>query len=117
MENVKEYFVNNSTIRIVFGDIMETKAEVIASSDDSHITMRGGVSKAIRMKEGTMAIKNDAGKYVPAEVGDVVVTTAGSLQQKYIFHIITMILDSYTDRSGLFTKDDMHQYIINNSIF
>ena len=116
MENVKEYFVNNSTIRIVFGDIMETKAEVIASSDDSHITMRGGVSKAIRMKEGTMAIKNDAGKYVPAEVGDVVVTTAGTLLQKYIFHIITMSFDSYTDRSGLFSKDDMHQYIINNSI-
>ncbi len=56
MENVKEYFVNNSTIRIVFGDIMETKAEVIASSDDSHITMGGGVSRSIRMKEGSLAI-------------------------------------------------------------
>ena len=116
MENVKEYFVNNSTIRIVFGDITASSAEVIVSSDDTLITMGGGVSRSILMAEGTGIIKHDARKNVPAEVGDVVVTTAGTLSQKYIFHIITMSLDSYTDRSGLFSKDDMHQYIINNSI-
>lgn len=116
MENVKEYFVNNSTIRIVFGDIMASNAEVIVSSDDTRITMSGGVSRSILMAEGTGVIKNDAHKNIPAEVGDVVVTTAGTLLQKYIFHVITMNYDSYEDRTGMFTKDDMHQYIINNSI-
>ena len=116
MENVKEYFVNNSTIRIVFGDITASNAEVIVSSDDTRITMGGGVSKSILMAEGTGIIKHDARKNVPAEVGDVVVTTAGKLLQKYIFHVITMNIDSYEDRTGMFTKDDMHQYIISNSI-
>ena len=49
----KEYHINNSSISIIFGDILQTKAEVIVSSDDTNINMRGGVSGAICRKEGT----------------------------------------------------------------
>ena len=90
MAQVKEYHINNSSISIYFGNILQTKADVIVSSDDTNITMGGGVSGAIRREEGTGAISQDVNKKTPAEVGDVIVSTAGSLPQMYIFHVITL---------------------------
>lgn len=85
MEQSKEYNINNSTIKIIFGNILDSQTEVIVSSDDLHITMGGGVSRAIRQKEGTSAIGLDVQKKVPADIGDVVVSTAGTLPQKTYF--------------------------------
>lgn len=69
LENIqqcKEYHINNSTIKIVFGNLLDSQAEVIVSSDDSNITMSGGVSMAIRRKEGTGSIRLDVSKRTPA---------------------------------------------------
>ena len=78
IQQCKEYHINNSTIKIIFGNILDSQVEVIVSSDDCHITMGGGVSMAIKRKEGTGAIMLDAKKNIPAEIGDVVVSTAGT---------------------------------------
>lgn len=118
MGQIKEYHINNSIIKIVFGNILDSQAEVIVSSDDSNITMGGGVSKAIRDKEGTNAITNDAWKRTPANIGDVVISTAGTLPQKNIFHIITIDYNGLSplSRSQEVSVDDIHQYIIGHSI-
>lgn len=118
MGQIKEYHINNSTIKIIFGNILDSQAEVIVSSDDCNITMGGGVSMAIRCKEGTEAISRDVKKNVPADIGDVVVSTAGTLPQKKIFHVITI---GYYGHNHLNTFeeisiDDIHQYIIGHSI-
>ena len=81
LENIqqcKEYHINNSIIKIIFGNLLDSQAEVIVNSDDSNITMGGGVSMAIRRKEGTGAIRLDVSKKTPAEIGDVVVSSAVS---------------------------------------
>lgn len=118
MEQKKEYYINNSTIKIIFGDILDSQAEVIVSSDDCNISMGGGVSWAIKRKEGTDAIENDVKKKVPAEIGDVVVSTAGTLPQKNIFHVITIDYKSIEQSMipEMISKDDVHQYIIGHSI-
>lgn len=118
MVQVKEYHINNSTIRIIFGNILDSKAEVIVSSDDCNITMGGGVSMAIRCKEGTDVIRQDVRKNVPADIGDVVVSTAGTLPQKNIFHVITIGYYGLNRLNTLeeISKDDIHQYIIGHSI-
>ena len=118
MEQSKEYHINNSTIKIVFGNILNSQAEVIVSSDDCNITMGGGVSWAIRQKEGTDAISNDVKKFIPADIGDVVISTAGTLPQKNIFHVITIGYNglNYTNLSEGISKDDVHKYIIGHSI-
>lgn len=118
MEQEKEYHINNSTIKIIFGNIVDSQAEVIVSSDDSNITMGGGVSMAIRRKEGTEAIQLDVKKKTPAEIGDVVVSTAGTLPQKCIFHVITIDYNSMSKWNipGAVSKEDIHQYIIGHSI-
>jgi len=114
----KEYYVNNSTIKIIFGNILDSQADVIVSSDDCNITMGGGVSWAIRQKEGTDAIRLDVKKKVPADIGDVVVSTAGTLPQKNIFHVITIGYNglNQANLSEGISKDDVHKYIIGHSI-
>lgn len=118
MEQREVYHINNSTIKIIFGDILDSSAEVIVSSDDCYITMGGGVSKAIRQREGTEAIRLDVKKKVPADIGDVVVSTAGTLPQKNIFHVITIGRQTLKQShvTEVISEEDIHSYIIGHSI-
>ena len=118
MEHGKEYHINNSSIRIIFGNILQTRAEVIVSSADSNISMGGGVSGAICQEEGTGAIFQDVDKLVPAEVGDVIVSTAGSLPQLYIFHVITCDYATVGQSkiAETVSREDIQKYIIGHSI-
>ena len=63
--NTRKYYYNNSTMTIVFGNILDSKAEVIVSSDDTGISMAGGISGAI-LKAGGEIIREDAQKKLPA---------------------------------------------------
>jgi O-acetyl-ADP-ribose deacetylase (regulator of RNase III) len=85
----RTYGVGKCTLTLEFGDLTSSTAEALVSSDDSFITMGGGVSAAI-LRAGGESILRDAAKKVPAEPGTVVVTTAGSLRAKYVFHAITL---------------------------
>ena len=52
----RTYSVGSSTIKVIFGNIVESRAEVIVSSDDTWISAGGGVSYAIndfRIDDGT----------------------------------------------------------------
>ena len=84
----KSYKFRNSVLTLRFGNIVESGAEVIVSSDDDHLSMGGGVSKSI-LEAGGKEIYLDARKFVPCKVGDVVVTSAGRLPQKYVFHAVS----------------------------
>ena len=53
MEQEKEYRINNSTIKIIFGNILDSKAEVIVNSSGSKMTMGGGLTRAIREAGGS----------------------------------------------------------------
>jgi len=83
------YRFGRSQLALEFGDITTSEAQVLVSSDDRYLTMGGGVSAAIRGAGGN-AIALDAAKKVPAALGSVVVTTAGSLPAQHIFHAVTI---------------------------
>ena len=87
--NSRTYRFGKANLTVEFGDITTSKAEIIVSSDDNYITMGGGVSGSI-LRAGGQEILLDAAKKVPAQLGDVVVTTAGGLNAQYIFHAITI---------------------------
>ena len=89
MQRRHTYQVGESTLSLEFGDITTSKADVLVSSDDSYLTMGGGVSAAIRRAAG-QGILLEVAKKIPAELGDVVVTGAGSLPAKHVFHAITI---------------------------
>jgi O-acetyl-ADP-ribose deacetylase (regulator of RNase III) len=85
----RRYRVGPSTITVRFGDITASGSEVLVSSDDFELSMGGGVSQAILAAAGPR-ILDDARKRAPARVGDVVVTSAGRLPARYLFHAITI---------------------------
>ena len=114
----RKYKFNNSVLKLIFGDIMDSKAEVIVSSDDTGISMAGGVSKVIREAGGDI-IREDAPKKLPAQVGDVIVSTAGSLEhQKYVFHCLTLNYEHKFEvfEGKLTNSEEMNKYIIRHSI-
>jgi O-acetyl-ADP-ribose deacetylase (regulator of RNase III) len=85
----RTYEIGHSRVTLIFGDITGSKADALVSSDDYMLSMGGGVSAAIRQAAGAR-VAADASKMVPARVGDVVVSTAGDLQAKYVLHAITI---------------------------
>lgn len=111
------YRFKNSQLKVIFGDITDSNAEVIVSSDDAMLSMGGGVSRAISRCAGE-ALWTDKIKFIPAKLGDVVVTSAGDLSSKYLFHAIT-IGSKHLDERFDIAKDndfDINRFIIENSI-
>lgn len=91
---------------------MNSKAEVIVSSDDTEITMGGGVSACI-LRDGGASIQQDARKKLPAKIGDVVVSTAGDLDfQKYIFHCMTIGVSD----TELSSQEELNSYILQHTV-
>ncbi|SFC45587.1 Type I restriction-modification system, DNA methylase subunit [Xylanibacter ruminicola] len=114
----RSYKFNNSTLTIRFGDVVTSDAEVIVSSDDTEISMGGGVSQSI-LEAGGEFIKEDAQKKLPAMLGDVVVSTAGKLtNQKFIFHCLTIDYDHDMSfyKEKLSGPTSMNDYIINHCV-
>ena len=102
--------IGNSEVKVISGDICESKCEVIVSSDDSRLTQGGGVSRAIACAGGD-DIRRQIASLIPVDLGDVAVTTAGKLPQKYIFHAVTIDLEkSRTIDEGL------QDFIVRNSV-
>ena len=114
----RTYKFNNSTLTIRFGDVITSKAEVIVSSDDTEISMGGGVSQSI-LEAGGEFVKEDAQKKLPAMLGDVVVSTAGKLaNQKFIFHCLTIDYDRDMSfyKEKLSGQTSMNDYIISHCV-
>ena len=85
----RTYRVGPSTITLAFDNILKSDAQVLVSSDDYMLSMGGGVSAALRIGAGD-ALVAEAAKAVPAKTGDLVVTSAGKLGARYVFHAITI---------------------------
>lgn len=115
MERV--YQINNSTLRVIFGDITSSTTDVIVSSDDEHLTMGGGISKAIRMKTG-QDIYNETKKHTPACLGDVIVTGAYEMPHKYVFHSITISKDKRLIKLNNIEEDtiELQKFIVRNIV-
>ena len=111
------YHFKNSQIKVVFGDITQSTSEVIVSSDDCYLSMGGGVSGMIRKCAGD-TIFNDVKKHIPAKLGDVIVTGAGNILCKYIFHIVTIGKKHLSlNRISQYESDhNIKRYVIENSI-
>jgi O-acetyl-ADP-ribose deacetylase (regulator of RNase III) len=86
---ITEYKINDTTFCVAYGDITKLTADVLVSSDDNYLSMGGGVSMALLIAGGEV-VRQEARKHIPLRIGDVVVTTAGNLSAKYIFHAVTI---------------------------
>lgn len=113
----RQYTFNKSILTVKFGNIIDTHAEVVVSSDDCYVTMGGGVSRAI-YKAGGESIMRDAQKLVPVPLGDVIVTTAGVMEhQKYVFHCITIDKKRRMQiNAHEVTEEDVLNYLLQHAV-
>jgi serine/threonine protein kinase len=81
-------FSTGRKLRVALGDITREQADAIVSSDNSSLTMDYGVSLAIGRAAGK-EIDDLAQKFVPVLPGRVVITPAGKLKSRFIFHAVT----------------------------
>ncbi len=99
LQRTSDYKINDTTFRVTYGDITQIETDVLVSSDDNYLTMGGGVSMAL-LDAGGSIIQQDARKHIPLNIGDVVVTSAGRLPAKYIFHSVTIDYDNMIYAEG-----------------
>lgn len=82
------YQIADTRFEVIYADITGLITDAIVSSDDTYLSMGGGVSLALRMKGGP-SIQEEIKKHIPLQLGEVAVTSAGALPAKYIFHGVT----------------------------
>jgi O-acetyl-ADP-ribose deacetylase (regulator of RNase III) len=74
---------------VQYGNIVEQVVDAVVSSDDDMLTMGGGVSHSLALFAGPDLTK-EARKFVRVRPGRVVVTTAGALSARFVFHAVTI---------------------------
>ncbi len=86
-----EIQIGNAIVKIYHGDIRDLTPEVIVSSDNTELSMAKGVAKAILAKAGPQILQELQQKIANKKLqpGDVIVTNAGKLAAKKIFHCAT----------------------------
>jgi serine/threonine protein kinase len=96
-------FPQGRRLRILGGDLVRQGVDAIVSSDTCYLTMHNGVSMAIRVAAGVQYEK-EVQRYNRVLPGRAVVTSAGNLSARYVFHGVT-IGDSPRDRLILPSPD------------
>jgi O-acetyl-ADP-ribose deacetylase (regulator of RNase III) len=118
MLDSKEYKINNSTVRVIYGDLLSSDAEVLVISGSIGLPMMGGLPQAVRERAGE-SVAIDASKHDDAKLGDVIVTCAGSLKNKYLYQAVTvteykMVLPHVDDNDE--GDPQVYEYIISHAI-
>jgi len=96
--------IKDTEIKIVQGDITELKVDAIVNAANNKLVMGGGVAGAIKKKGGKI-IEDEAVKKGPINIGEAVVTSAGTLAAKYVIHAATMAM-SACRQAGIFKTDE-----------
>lgn len=112
----KTYHINNSSITLIFGDLLTSKADVLVISGSIGLPMNGGLPGYTRLRSGDYVLI-DTSKHSEAKLGDVVVTSAGNLQNKYLFQAVTVtkyekVLPHLTNEEN----PQVYEYIIGHAI-
>lgn len=116
MFDTKEYKINNSSVRVIYGDLLSSDADVLVISGSVGLPMKGGLPQAVREKAGESVLV-DAAKHKDAKLGDVIVTGAGTLKNKYLYQAVTVtryskVLPHVSNES----IPDVCEYIISHTI-
>jgi O-acetyl-ADP-ribose deacetylase (regulator of RNase III) len=82
-------FPGGRSLVLLRGSITDQGVDAIVNSANNHLTMRVGVSAAIRADAGP-ELEEQAARYAPVRPGRVVVTSGGRLRARFVFHGVTV---------------------------
>ena len=84
-------FADGRTLTVVAGDLTKQPPVcALVSPDNELLSMSGGAAKAVCKAAGADLLRAEAKKYPPVRAGRVVVTSAGKLQARFVFHAVTV---------------------------
>ena len=92
--------IKNTEIAVKRGDLTQEDVQAIVNAANNAFYMGGGVALAIK-KKGGKSIEEEAVALGPVEVGESVITKAGSLKAEYVIHASTMARDFKTDEDKI----------------
>jgi len=95
--------INSVTLALMQGNIVEVQADVIVNAANSGLRGGGGVDGAIH-RAGGPSIMQECRKIGGCPTGEAVVTTAGKLPAKYVFHAVGPIYSGSLDDERLLTS-------------
>ncbi|MBA3471319.1 MAG: macro domain-containing protein [Herpetosiphonaceae bacterium] len=79
----------DTTVHIGHADLTTIDADVLVCPGNPYLSLSGGVALEIRNKAGDAIILDLRKHPLPAQIGTVIVTGAGQLPARYIFHAIS----------------------------
>jgi len=88
--------INGVTLALIRGNIVEVQADAIVNAANSGLRGGGGVDGAIH-RAGGPSIMEECRKIGGCPTGEAVVTTAGRLPAKYVFHAVGPIYSGSLD--------------------
>jgi O-acetyl-ADP-ribose deacetylase len=97
-----QYHIDHGSIEVVRGDITDQDTVAIVNAANNLLWMGAGVAGAIKRKGGHV-IEEEAIALGPVEVGQAVLTTAGTLKAAYVIHAAVMGQDLHTDAKKILT--------------
>ena len=92
--------INGVTLALIRGNIVEVHADAIVNAANSGLRGGGGVDGAIH-RAGGPSIMEECRKIGGCPTGEAVVTTAGRLPAKYVFHAVGPIYSGSIDDVGI----------------
>src|SRR5262249_61902391 len=92
--------IGDASIETQQGDISRVQVDAIVNAANNHLWMGAGVAGALK-RAGGGEIEREAVAKGPIEIGEAVVTRAGSLSGKYVIHAAVMGKDLSTERSKI----------------
>ncbi|MCK5259651.1 MAG: macro domain-containing protein [Candidatus Omnitrophica bacterium] len=89
--------IKNIEIVIVNSDITQLDVDAIINPANMQMKMENGLAGSIN-QQGGGAIEEEALSKAPVDVGEAVVTKAGTLKARHIIHAVTMGVEGGTDQ-------------------
>jgi O-acetyl-ADP-ribose deacetylase (regulator of RNase III) len=92
--------VGGASIEVIQGDITLQTVDAIVNAANNHLWMGSGVAGAIK-RTGGHQIEQEAVSQGPIDVGDAVITSAGTLHASHVLHAAGMGQDLKTDTAKI----------------
>jgi O-acetyl-ADP-ribose deacetylase (regulator of RNase III) len=107
-------FPRGRRLLVVSGNIVRQQVDALVSSDDEFLSMRGGVSRAICDAAGAQIMEEQTRRYGRVRPGRAVVTPAGRLPARFVFHGVTL---AFRDDQPLRPSRDLIIEILHSCIY
>jgi len=94
-------------VDLLKGDITERKTDAIINTANNMLILGSGLGGAIKAKGGE-SILQECARYGEVEVGQAVITAAGTLKTRFIIHAVLMEFD------GLIKEDNITNSLLSS---